>query len=68
MSDFDTELTDLPVCPHCGEEDPDWWDGLFGVKGDGDEWSRNCGCCGRDYTVTMCVETSFTTRYEEGES
>ena len=35
MPEFDTEWTEFPTCPHCGEVDQDWWDGLP-KKNDGD--------------------------------
>jgi hypothetical protein len=59
--EFDTDWTDYPVCPECGAEDQDWWDGLRQSMGDGDSWTESCGSCGADYTVTMCVSTSFST-------
>ena len=49
---------DHPTCPHCGAEDQDWWDGT-GLKYDGDEETRECGECEREYSVTMCVTTEF---------
>lgn len=61
MSKFDTEWTTFPVCPHCGETDQDWWDGL-GPKDDGDSWEVECGACQQDYVVTMSVSTHFETQ------
>lgn len=52
--------TDFPVCPHCGETDQDWWDGL-GSKNDGDSWVVTCGFCDKDYEVEMTVSTTFST-------
>jgi hypothetical protein len=57
---INTDSTDAPVCPHCGANDYDWWDGI-GNKDDGDSWTHNCGSCGQDYKVTMCVSVSFST-------
>lgn len=57
---IETECTDVPVCPDCGQKDYDWWDGI-GNKGDGDSWTTNCGSCGEDYKITMCVSVSFDT-------
>ncbi len=60
----DTQWQEFPVCPHCGFEDQDWWDGLAGSAGDGDCWPSCCGACGQDYLVTMCVSTEFCTKPE----
>jgi len=50
-----------PICPYCKHEDKDWHDGLDNV-GNGSEWTMWCPCCGKDYTVTICVVTSFFTK------
>ena len=55
------EWTDVPICPHCGQSDQDWWDGLP-PKNDGDTWTAECGNCGQEYTVTMCVTATFDTK------
>lgn len=60
MSEHDTEWTDLPVCPYCGEVEHDWWDGLP-PKNDGDSWGADCGNCEGEYTTTMSVSTNFDT-------
>lgn len=65
MTEYDTEFTEFPTCPHCGEADQDWWDGLPS-KEDGDEWTVECGFCDESYTVTMSVSTYFATRKREG--
>jgi hypothetical protein len=56
------DWTDFPECPHCGEPDHDWWDGLEPGLGDGSKWTASCGECGKDYEVTMCIDTTFATR------
>lgn len=28
VGQHDTDWTEFPVCPHCGTQDQDWWDGL----------------------------------------
>ncbi len=61
MAEHDTSFTSSPVCPKCGAEDQDWWDGLKDEKYDGDSWTASCPGCGFDYQVTMCVETTFST-------
>ncbi len=58
------ELTDKPVCPHCGNIDDNWWDGIGGDKGDGDRWVTNCPNCALVYCVLLQVEYSFKTRKE----
>ena len=59
-TDFDTDWTESPVCPHCGEPDHDWWDGLP-PKNDGDEWDVTCHNCGKKHRVTMSVSVDFCT-------
>jgi hypothetical protein len=61
MTEHETDNTDVPVCPHCGEEDHDWWDGLE-PKNDSDEWECECHSCGKTYIVSMCVTTTFSSR------
>ena len=63
MSKFDTDWTTFPVCPYCGEQDQDWWDGLGCSMGDGDSWEVDCGFCDEPYVVTMSVSTHFSTRF-----
>jgi hypothetical protein len=53
---------DSPECPHCQYEDECWWDGLGIDVNDGSEWKADCPGCGKEYHVTTCVETTFTTR------
>ncbi len=55
---------DVPHCPHCGARDDDWWDG-DGLKNDGDQVDRECGDCGKPYSVVMCVSTEFLTSKPE---
>lgn len=50
-----------PVCPHCGERDQDWWDGLDDNKNDGDTWDVECPFCDEKYAICMSVSTDFTT-------
>jgi len=57
------EWNNLPVCPHCGAEDNDWYGGLDAdeAKSDGDQWEATCPSCEKDYTVVMSVSTEFCT-------
>ena len=61
---MNTDWTEFPVCPHCGESDQDWWDGLEVSVEDGTEWDANCAWCSQDYKVTACVTLTFTTKKE----
>ena len=61
MSEIETRWTDNPVCPHCGDEQDDWWDGLTEKKNDGDSWQTECGNCEKEFTVTMNASYSFCT-------
>jgi hypothetical protein len=57
----------LPVCPFCGHEDHDWWDGL-GEKHDGDEWEVCCPNCDQTYTTALYVDYSFLSKAEENKN
>jgi hypothetical protein len=59
MPKYDTEYTDFPTCPHCGETNQDWWDGLP-PKNDGDEWEQDCDC-GETYIAQLNVSYNFKT-------
>lgn len=60
-SEIETEFTQFPVCPKCGSEDQDWWDGLTFNTHDGTEWKYDCGNCNEEVTATCYVETTFST-------
>ena len=60
MDNIDLSYNTYPVCPHCGESDQDWWDGLP-PKNDGDQWNVACGFCDEKYSVTLNVEATFCT-------
>lgn len=65
--EFETEWTNLPTCPHCGEQDRDWWDGR-GLENDGDQKYVECGACGKEHRITIHVTVEFTTeKLEETE-
>ncbi len=55
------QWNDFPKCPHCKTIDIDWYDGLE-PKWDGDEWTTDCGDCGKEYVVTMNVTATFQTK------
>lgn len=50
----------VPVCPHCGDRDHDWWDGTD-LKGDGDDEVVRCGLCQNEYRTTLSISYRFTT-------
>ena len=39
---IDTYSTQRPVCPHCGYEDPDWWDDDEYSNSEGETECINC--------------------------
>lgn len=55
-----TIATSVPICPHCGWEDEDWWDGK-GQLADGDEYEQRCCNCQKSFTVLYEIEFYFTT-------
>ena len=54
------DWTDEPVCPHCGAQDIDWWDGTS-LRDDGDFEIVECMNCGEEFRQTISVSYSFTT-------
>lgn len=62
--EINTECTEYPTCPHCGEVDQDWWDGQP-PRYDGDKWDVTCHNCDKTYQVELEVEWSFTTEKKE---
>lgn len=63
--DIDTGHTQYPVCPHCGERDLDWGDGLDIEVRDGSEWEGWCSNCDREYTISACMSIDFSTFKKE---
>ena len=59
--DFETQWTSVPVCPHCGQQDADWWDCKHALQDDGDTDTFECSSCGKSYTATICIDVSFST-------
>lgn len=57
--EIDTYRTDVPVCPHCGHKDEEWWDGRSGDIEDG--WEATCGACEREYSVSVRTIIYFST-------
>lgn len=53
---------DCPVCPYCGHEDDEWWDGWNPTH---EEAFRTCEECDRMFVATMI--TKFDSRKPRGE-
>lgn len=60
-------MSNLLICPWCGTEDPDWYDGLP-PKNDGDRWTAHCHTCEKVYIVIISIESYFTTKRGTNES
>ncbi len=58
---FDTEFTDNPICPHCGDEDRDAWELDLGpgLEGTGEV---ECVACGKEFSVSRMATITYTTR------
>ncbi len=57
-----------PICPHCGEVDDQWWDGMPKNAGDGYGWVATCAECEGAYAVTMCMTATFRSAAPRAES
>ena len=60
MPKLNTARTGIPVCPWCGKQDQDWWDGTE-MQHDEDEETVECGWCEKSYTTRIHIDYSFTT-------
>jgi hypothetical protein len=58
--EFDTDCTDEPVCPWCGEEQSDAWELFSASSSDCEE--TECDTCGKDILITQQVSVSYSTR------
>ena len=56
----DTEYTNEPICPHCGQMS-------YGVDLLTDEDDAVCGRCGESFHCTRNVNITYTTRRIEGD-
>lgn len=56
---MDTDMTDQPVCPHCGYVERDAWEIDFGPGMDGDT-VHTCARCGEDYDLYRTVFVNYT--------
>ena len=60
MREIIHKWTPTPVCPKCGSEDADWWDGpMFKSDGDTDVYECDCGCT---YEAVMSISVEFNTK------
>lgn len=59
---FDTEYQHVPVCPHCGSEHHDWWDGVPQSADDGSTWEVECESCEKPFKIEMHKNINFSTR------
>lgn len=62
MENLDLEFNDLPVCPHCGAVEKDYFELLDEDTGDGDEIEYECGDCGGVVTAEVHMSLNFSTR------
>lgn len=53
--EFDTDYTDKPVCPHCGEEFEDGWEWAA------TETDTECDACEKPFHVRPDYSVSYTT-------
>jgi len=58
---FNTEWTDVPICPYCGASHDQWWDGLDIAVEDGSEWNHECEHCGEEFSIRASVNIKFDT-------
>jgi ribosomal protein L37E len=62
---YETELTDLIVCPHCGYQDKDSWEVDFGPGLDGDTHVV-CDRCEEVFFVSRIVDVKYTSQKIKG--
>jgi len=60
--EFDTVLTDVPICPYCGLNHREWY---FEMTEDG---SYECARCGETFVVEVCHDIKFTTAKSESKA
>lgn len=59
MSKFDTEYTSNVICPHCGYEDTDWFEGYDITDGSLD--THDCIDCGQPFILGVSITINFST-------
>jgi hypothetical protein len=60
QSSIEHRYTSTPVCPWCGYEDHDWWDGGIDNE-DGAEADQECGSCEEPYQTVLHISYDFCT-------
>ena len=60
LNDLKYKYCDKPKCPHCDNEDEDWWEY---AEQDMDE-TRQCMNCGKEYRLQCEFSPSFSTSKE----
>jgi len=60
--DFDTTLEDRITCPFCGDQDVDFTDYPRELEHDGDSTTYECGSCEKNFTVTLSVSYSYSSK------
>lgn len=61
QSSIDHQYTSTPVCPWCGYEDHDWWDGSALDNEDGAEADQECPSCEKPYQTVLHISYDFCT-------
>lgn len=57
---MNTERTNQPICPYCGNRERDAWEIDFsGLDGDTE---HTCGSCGEDYFLSREVDIYYTSK------
>jgi len=60
---LEVEDTSDPVCPYCGEKEPEWWDfGAGNLNSDGDTIRITCRDCEKEFEIEINITYSFDTR------
>lgn len=60
MADFDTEYTDIVVCPYCGNEDQDVYEYSEGES--------KCPDCGKEFMLSIDTVVHYTTTKIDNDS
>lgn len=58
---IETEYTEEPICPYCGNEESDAWEIDFGIGLDGDT-EIYCSDCGKEYHLSRNVIVSYSSK------
>lgn len=64
VSDFDTDYTNYPICPHCGKSQPDPWEHELGEDESTEDYCWNCD---KKMKITCHVSVTYSTKKIEEE-